>query len=252
MEETARRAIFHRATDLMTTIEDPVLMPDQTRTHERQELPAPDDSALWSGLDDDLRARVKAELEPGERPLWASMAYLKATPLGPKFFLGSMAAPALIVLAYCAIANGLGHLGPPPRANDAAPIVLGIVAFMFALMLAAGLSIRATNGWAERRRMSKTCYAVTDRRAILWIPDPKTGAVRVISVLRGQIDGVVRAELPDGSGDLEIACDQYLGHCPWYPFGFRNVPDVRRVEQIVRTNLIVDGWPKKRRERDFQ
>jgi hypothetical protein len=204
-----------------------------------------------SGIDDDLRARVKAELEPGERPLWASMAYPQVAPLGAKFFLGALAAPLLVVLALCAFANGLGHLGPLPRANDAAPIVLGIVAFTFALMLTVGLCIHATNRWAETRRMSKTCYAVTDRRAILWVPDPKSGAVRVISVLRGQIDGVVRAELPDGSGDLEMTCDQYLGHCSWYPFGFRHVPNVRRVEQIVRSNLMTNERAKKPRERSI-
>jgi hypothetical protein len=81
-----------------------------------------------------------------------------------------------------------------------------------------------------------------------WIPDTKTDAVRVISVHRGEFEKVVRAELPDGSGDLEISLEHYVGHMRWLPFGFRNVPDVRRVEQIVRKNLITNERAEKRSE----
>src|SRR5262249_30730095 len=145
-------------------------------------------------------------------------------------------------------ANGFGYLGSPPPHNEAAPVMIGIVAFTAALMLAASLSITWVSRPAEARRISQTCYAVTDRRAILWVPDAKTEAVRVISVRRGDIEGAVRAELPDGSGDLEMSTTRYVGHVPWHPFGFRYVPDVRRVELIVRNNLVTSDRSKERRD----
>ncbi len=203
---------------------------------------------LGSDVSDDLRERVKRELEPGERPLWASKADPPSAPLGAKFFVGLAAVPALILLALACYANGMGHLGPPARANEPAPIFMGIVASTLASALASGLFVNWTNRRVEKRRMAKTCYAVTDQRAILWIPDTKTVAVRVISVHRGEFQKVVRAELPGGSGDLEISPEHYVGHLPWHPFSFRNVPDVRRVEQIVRKNLITNLRAEKRSE----
>jgi hypothetical protein len=106
---------------------------------------------LEDGLNDDLRARVKNELEPGERLLWAG-----------------------------------------------------------------------------RHRLVNTCYAITDRRVIMWTPEPRGDAVGVQALGRGQIKSLVRIERPDGSGHLE-----FYGR-----FKFTYVPEVRRVEQIVRSNLM--------------
>jgi hypothetical protein len=214
------------------------------------DMPWPSDDGLGSEVSQDLRARVKRELEPGERLLWATMSRPRPIPLGAKFFLGCAAFPVFIIVAAAAFANGFGHLGAPPRANEAAPVMLGMIMVTFAIMLTAGLSITWFSRPADARRISQTCYAVTDRRAILWVPDAKTDAVRIISVRRGEIESVIRAERPDGSGDLEMWTRGYVGHFPWHPFGFRNVPDVRRVELIVRNNLVTHDSSKKRPDRE--
>jgi hypothetical protein len=214
------------------------------------DVPWPSDDGLGSEVSHDLRARVKRELEPGERLLWVAMSRPRPIPLGAKFFWGCAAVPLLITLAAAACANGFGHFGAPPRGNDAGPVMIGIVLTTLTIMLAAWLSITWFSRPAELRRMSQTRYAVTDRRAILWVPDAKTDAVRVISVQRGEIESVVRVELPDGSGDLEMWTSGYVGPFPWHPFGFRNVPDVRRVELIVRNNLVILDSSKKRRDRE--
>src|SRR5262249_28710721 len=156
------------------------------------------------------------ELEPGERPLWASAAHFRPASLGAREVGGWAGVPVLVVVAILCFANGMGHFGPLLRANDAAPIFIGIVSSMLAFALAAGAFANGTNRRVERRRMANTCYAVTDQRAILWVADPKTDAVRVISIHRGDISYVVRAELPDGSGDLEISPLRYVGHVPWH------------------------------------
>jgi hypothetical protein len=229
----------------------PLMELDSTQPGEL-EIQWPAEDGFGFEVPDDLRARVKRELEPGERLLWAAASRPRPTPLGSKFFLGCAAVPALFAIATLGFANGFRLLGSPPPNNEGAPVMVGIVALTAALMLSTGLCITWANRPAAARRMAQTCYAVTDRRAILWVPDVKTDAVRVISVHRGDIEGVVRAELPDGSGDLEIASAHYVGHVPWHPFGFRNVPDVRRVELIVRNNLVTNHRSKERRETESE
>jgi hypothetical protein len=206
---------------------------------------------VGSDVSDGLRARVKRELEPGERLLWSSKAYPQPAPLGAKFSLGLVALPVLILVALAFYANGMGHLGPLPRANDAAPILMGIVASTVGCALAAGLFTSWTNRGTEARRMANTSYAVTDRRAILWIPDGKTAAVRVTSVHRGGIERVVRVELPDGSGNIEMATGRTMGFSAWYPFGFRHIPDVRLVEQIIRRNLLTNEQSQTRSQKEL-
>jgi len=90
-----------------------------------------------------------------------------------------------------------------------------------------------------QRRQAEVCYAVTDRRAIFWNPEPRSDGVRVMSVRRGEIQRVVRVERPDGSGHLEFSPSAHVPYYP-YPNGFQHIPEVRRVEYIVRNNLIRD------------
>src|SRR5258708_7135110 len=65
---------------------------------------APDDD-LASNLTDDMRARVKGELEPGERLLWAARSYPPAVAIGVASLFVS--AVGLILLA-CGV-GALAH-----------------------------------------------------------------------------------------------------------------------------------------------
>src|SRR5262249_847642 len=126
------------------------------------------------------------------------------------------------------------------RANTDSTVPLGIF-----LCLIGGVTMIATlanwnNRRVQRRRQENVCYAVTDRRAVMWIPEPKSDAVRVLSVPGGQIKNLERVERPDGSGNLEFPWPRHSRQLPWKPYGFEHIPDVRRVEQIVRNNLLRD------------
>ena len=185
-------------------------------------------------LGEDLRARVKSELEPGERLLWAGRSFPPAPSVGVAYFVWLAIALILITFGVAAIIYALGEQRIRP--NNETPMSLG-----FTLSLAGCIIfVCAIGTWiskrAQRRREANVCYAVTDRRAISWIPEAGTDAVRVRSLHRGRIGDVVRIERPDGSGSLEFTlCKDENFH--WPPTGFQHILEVRRVEQIVRNNL---------------
>ncbi len=139
---------------------------------------------------------------------------------------------------------GFGLLGilralgdPRPRFNNGDTTMgMGI-----GLSLVGGVILACTIGsWISRRlkaaRESSVCYAVTDRRAISWVPEDSGDAVRVHSWPKGRIGDVTRVERPDGSGSLEFTLANDSRYY-WPPAGFNHIREVRRVEQIVRLNL---------------
>jgi hypothetical protein len=67
----------------------------------------------------------------------------------------------------------------------------------------------------------------------------KGDAIRVQTVARGQVGNLIRVERPDGSGTLEFAGTRGPVDFDYSNrFQFERVPEVRRVEQIVRNNLV--------------
>jgi hypothetical protein len=191
---------------------------------------------LASDLPDDLRARVKGEIEPGERLLWASRSCPPRVLPGAGYYIAS--AIALLMLVGGVLVITIASRNWRRHDNKESAMPFGII-----LCVASGSTILGTiaqwiNSSRERRRRTGAYYAVTDRRAIVWMPEPKSDAVRIIPLPKGLIDGVVRIERPDGSGTLELSCSSYTGSLPWYPFGFQDIHDVRRVEYIVRNNLV--------------
>ena len=112
-------------------------------------------------------------------------------------------------------------------------VVLGSV-------LALGLFGIRMSRHAERSRQTRVCYALTDRRAIIWVPEAKSDATRVYNIAPGKLAGLVRIERPDGTGDLVFSMGEQSPDFHWYPFGFRGVAEVRRVDQIIRNHLLRD------------
>jgi hypothetical protein len=197
-----------------------------------------DTNELDDGLSNDLRALVKSELEPGERLLWAARCDPPAESHGVGFYM-------VCGITLCLLGLGLLLITTPPfmrRWNDG---TAGIGGLSF-LGLAGVFLIGLTGAWntrsTARRRMIRTCYAVTDRRAITWAPEPKGDAVRVETLARGEVRKLVRIERPDGSGTLQLAGtgpDIEFGFYDY--FSFAHISQVRRVEQIVRSNLVTGG-----------
>ena len=194
---------------------------------------------LSNGLNDELRARVKSELEPGERLLCSANSSPPPVPIRVGYFaaIAIVVAMALLIGGIKLIASDKG-----PRvghANRESPTTVGII-----ISIAGSLMVAATIGiWSgvlkERSRQAGVCYAVTDRRVIFWTPEPRSDAVRVVSVRRGEIQHVVRVQCADGSGNLELQPSSNVQYYP-FPKELRYIPEVRRVEQIIRNNLMTD------------
>jgi hypothetical protein len=191
-------------------------------------------------MDTDLRAILKGELEPGERLLWAGRSDPVADRFGLGFYFFSAIAMVLLVLGVVGIAPLL--TAQRHHRFDEPPIGWGLIFVGFACAIVIGLIANWNSRRSEFRRKSNILYAVTDRRAIIWIPERKGHAIRIKAVQRGQVMTVERVQRPDGSGNLFLSTGR--GHLSpeyefdWHDFGFKDIHDVRRVEQIVRNNLV--------------
>lgn len=92
----------------------------------------------------------------------------------------------------------------------------------------------------EWRRMTNTCYAVTNRRAIVWTIELNSDAMRVQALGRPLLKNLMRVERPDGSGHLRFSDeppDLEFGY--YHRFMFAHIREVRRVELLVRNNLLM-------------
>jgi hypothetical protein len=191
---------------------------------------------LDDGLPDEVRGRVKAELQPGERLLWTGRSF-------PPPELIAVWHIVLVVIGLILIAFGTAGIIHALRDTRARVIQDSTMPTGLALSSIGCIVIVCTiGGWVagrfQRSNKARIYYAVTDRRAITWIPEPRADAVRVRSVPRGQFKDVVRVERPDGSGSLEFSYYDHVSMMHWQHEGFQHIHEVRRVEQIIRNYLM--------------
>jgi hypothetical protein len=189
-----------------------------------------------NGLDDELRARVKGELEPGERVLWAGRSFPPRTPPGLANYLVGAAALALLLFGAMNYAHALGH---PRGVTDDGSVALGSTFCVIGTLLALGVIGSLSNRRSQRSRNAGVCYAVTDRRIIIWAPEEDPDGVRVSTMPGAQIGHIERIQRSDGSGDLEFSRHGDATY-RFGQLGFKHIPEVRRVEQIIRNNLMID------------
>jgi hypothetical protein len=194
-------------------------------------------SGFDDGMDTDLRAILKGELEPGERLLWAARSEPSPASIGAGYFWWGGIALFLLVLGIWAI--NYAWQARRFAENSGFGIGLGLVG------VACFIGMVSIANWRTRkrafRRKANFLYAVTDRRAIAWTPEPKGDAIRIRTLEGGQIHNLERVQRPDGSGDLFFSTGSRevpLEDFAWNPFGFTDIHGVRRVEQIVRNNLV--------------
>ncbi len=184
-------------------------------------------------LADDLRALIKGELEPGERLLWAARSHPPFEPPSAGFYVSFSIAMLFFGVGLAIVSRQRNRV----FVDDTA-LIYGLSLLGIGCLVAIGMVAAWNSRRSERRRLSRVRYAVTDRRAIIWTPEPKGVAIRIQTLFQGQIRTLVRVERPDGSGSLEFSRRPVDLDFEWPVVGFQHIPDVRRVEQIIRNNLI--------------
>lgn len=182
-------------------------------------------------LADDDRARVKAELAPGERLLWAGRPIPKPVRVTGGYLIAAFFAlgcGAICVLLILSLRAPAGRFAPAE--NDGRTV--GAFSAGFLAVITTWMTISAWRSkLAAARGEARRIYALTDRRAIFWQPVAGSEGVIVTSYRPELIENLYRIENPDGSGDVKFSGTGPSGS------GFDNIADVRRVEDLVRMNL---------------
>lgn len=194
----------------------------------------------------DLEDQVRSEMRDGERPLWVGQPKpgrfaRQALPIvlfgipWTAFALFWMAAASGMVF------GGFGNNGAPGGfwAFDYFPLF----GLPFVLI---GLGMLSSPYWL-RRQAKRTCYALTDRRAILWQAG-KFGSVTVRSYGPEALHKTHRTEYADGDGDLVFEEVVLVGRdsdryrtTNTTRHGFMAIGNVRGVEELLRRTLQTGG-----------
>lgn len=201
-------------------------------------------------------ARIKAELAPGERLVWAG---------GPDAGRASrhrmvlLAAAGLLMAAGGVFGIGGGHedirgfLAAEGLRGGLAAVVVFALLFIVMILLLIAL-ILVMQDLPTQDGIRRTCYALTDRRAIVWIPSRGTEGTEVRSFRPADLNTLFRIERPDGTGDLIFREDVTAAAamaCTFPPgasvptttpvatrHGFFGIAEVRRIEHLVRQTLV--------------
>ena len=179
-----------------------------------------------------LQGLTKPELTPGERLVWVSES--RGGSRGPH------AVAVMLIVALISFIAGLVVLGLAWLSSFDALASYGIVLILLAFFLACfavlGRILRVAQWRMGPRNRRRRVYALTDRRAIIWLPLAWSKAVEIRSYPRGSIrpESIRRIQLPDGSGDfLFLPAHQE-------PTGFRGVANVRQVDELFRRYLVTE------------
>ena len=211
----------------------------------------PDAPLGFAALPGPLRARVEAELSPGERLLWAAQPNPNR-PGGPirsrsKSLVWSLAWTALGVFWLLLSFRQASRIDVPPNPLWIVGIVFGAIASVVSFFFWAGMVAGRVESGPARDREGQELYALSDRRALIWQPVVGSSGVTVRQYPRGSIrhTSIERLEYPDGSGDLLFGTG--------YPQpGFRGVAEVRRLDDLVRHVLIDPSLPPPAHDEDYE
>jgi hypothetical protein len=208
------------------------------------EIPQPDD------MPPELKARLEAELAPGERVVWLAQprpglvlrtAWLYVV-IGLVWTVATTAF-ALNWMKSTGQFNRDWNAGPGVEHGFFEPKGRSVFDYLPWLFVLIGFGIMSAPFWMARQAR-RTGYALTDRRAIIteggWFGGWKTSSYTAQGL--GQMK---RRERSDGSGDLifeEIVStstdSQGRPTTQTHWRGFLNVDRVREVENLVRSTLL--------------
>ncbi len=199
-----------------------------------------------SRLPDELDARVRSELDQGEQLLWVGQPqprrFARATIPIVLFGIPWTA----FAIFWTAMASGLARGGGPvPNAGPGAlfSICFPLWGVPFILI---GLGMLSSPFWAGRKA-KRTCYALTDRRAILFEAGT-FGSVVVRSYRPSGLTKMFRRENADGSGDLvfeeitQVRSTNNGGRTTsTQTRGFLGIDNVREIEELLRKALLSEA-----------
>lgn len=187
-------------------------------------------------LPPDAQRRLTAELQPGERLVWADAPR-------PRYFT----APALVAFLFAIPWTGFavfwvvmaGGMAWFSGGDDRTPAPFKIFPLFGLPFILIGIGLLSSPIWM-RRKLLRTVYAVTDRRAIVFEGSALTSAVTVRSFLPERLTSMARTERADGSGDLVFEqFRQRVGSgSTTVTRGFQSVGQVREVEALIVETLL--------------
>jgi hypothetical protein len=184
----------------------------------------------FSSLDDSgvallspaMEERVRAELADGEKLAWVG----RPRP-------GRMVLVSIPIFVFGIFFGGFAVFWTVMASHAPFPMALFGLPF-----IAVGFGMLASPFWSWYSA-SRTCYAVTGRRAITWEPGLWDGC-RVRSYAPDHLRRMWRNERGDGSGDLvfeEITTYGARGRRNVTRRGFFAIEDVRSVESLIRSTF---------------
>jgi hypothetical protein len=167
----------------------------------------PDEKAQI-GIDDELRAAVKAELEPGEPLIWAARACPPPVPAiapFPAFFTALVCGLSGFALAVVFGVYGLVDLAPRE-----ALLVFGFAPAAIGFFIVLSLAGRRIEYLRTRWRLARTFYALTDGRAIVGLDHGDGEPVWFSSLPFFTFHDTLCIEHQDGSGDVYFVGDRMV------------------------------------------
>lgn len=144
-------------------------------------------------LSDEDCARIKSELAPDERLLWASRGRPRGLPFRGPYLLATIVGVILFGLGIPASERKL----PVGESFGILLLVVGALVLIGTLVSWVGEAIRLLN-------LQRKIYALTDRRLVIWKPSFPPGSLKLSALHRGDYLKIERLLLPDGTEDLSF------------------------------------------------
>jgi hypothetical protein len=201
------------------------------------------DDFAWNdtGLPPELADRVRAELRPDERLVWAGQPRPDLMARGAWFLVPFGGCFALFALIWIGISAGIGF-GFQGFGQGAGAFggLFGLCGLPFLLI---GIFFLFSPVWL-RKQARRTVYALTDRRAVVWAAG-WFGTQTVYSYGPGSLQRMLRTERADGAGDLVF--EEFVTYgtdshgartATTNRRGFLAVDRVRELEDLVRRTLL--------------
>lgn len=182
--------------------------------------------ASLDGLPPAVRARLEADLEPGETVLWV------AQPGSLRRVLPTIPA-ALFAIPWTAFAVFWITGAATATSKAGGPVALFPLFGLPFVLVGLGMFASPLIAWGAAGR---ACAAVTDRRVLSWEPHGLTGTT-LRAWAPGELAGLTRVERADGSGDLVVA-EETGRKGRTIQRGLLGIPRVREAERVLREALL--------------